>query len=63
MKKLSLLLAFVPSMALAHPGEHSGLVFGRSLVHLLTEPDHLAIIAVVVIAGVVLRRIWKGRAL
>jgi hypothetical protein len=31
--------------AMAHPGEHAFTVAG-SLVHLLTEPDHLAMIAV-----------------
>jgi hypothetical protein len=41
----------MPSLALAHQGDHSGL----GLTHLLTEPDHLLVIAacVAVVALVV----------
>ena len=44
MKKLCTAFALAPSAALAHPGDHPA----TGLVHLLTEPDHLAMIAVVV---------------
>lgn len=45
MKRLASLVTLLPSSALAHPGDHHD----ASLAHLLTEPDHLAMIAVVVV--------------
>jgi hydrogenase/urease accessory protein HupE len=51
MKRLSLALIALSSPAFAHPGDHSG----TGLFHLLTEPDHLAMVAVllvVVVGGV-----------
>ena len=54
MKRLAALLLTLPSAALAHPGDHTGL----GLRHLLTEPDHLAMLAaVVVVAAVILRKL------
>ena len=44
MKRLVTVLIVLPSAALAHPGDHHGV----SLAHLLTEPDHLAMITAVV---------------
>ena len=44
MKRILPTLILLPSVALAHPGDHHA----TGLLHLLTEPDHLAMIAVVV---------------
>lgn len=44
MKRLVPALILLPSAALAHPGDHHA----TGLLHLLTEPDHLAMIAAVV---------------
>lgn len=41
MKRLIAALAVVPSAALAHPGDHRF----ADLVHLVSEPDHLAMLA------------------
>lgn len=50
-------IAFTPISALAHPGEHrQGLL--ATLVHLLTEPDHLAMAAIALLIG-----IWGVRRL
>ena len=53
MKRLILLLSSTPSLALAHPGDHGG----QAVWHFLTEPDHLAILALagLVVAFVVYR--------
>jgi hypothetical protein len=46
-------LALVPSAALAHPGDHRA----DGLLHFLSEPDHLALIA---LGGAVLGyAVWK----
>ena len=44
MKRLVSALTLLPSAALAHPGEHRT----SNLWHLLTEPDHLAMIGLAV---------------
>ena len=45
-------LVSTSSVALAHPGEHALSVL-NSVVHLLTEPDHLAMIAFgIIVVGV-----------
>jgi hydrogenase/urease accessory protein HupE len=52
MKKMiisSLVLAGVATPALAHPGDHS-YDLAKSLFHLLTQPDHLAMLAVAIAA-------------
>jgi hypothetical protein len=38
-------LALVPVAALAHEGRHDGMGFVQAARHLLTQPDHLAILA------------------
>jgi hydrogenase/urease accessory protein HupE len=64
MKKISLSmlsLAAMSAAAHAHPGEHGLLSFVQGALHLVTEPDHLAMIAIgamAVAAGVW----WKLRA-
>ena len=44
MKRLTALLVALPTLALAHAGDHAGL----GLTHLLTKPDPLALIAALV---------------
>lgn len=44
MHRLVPVLTLLPSAALAHPGDHHA----TGLLHLLVEPDHLAMIAAVV---------------
>ena len=53
MKRLTAVLLVTASPALAHPGDHGT----SGLAHLLTEPDHLAILALagLVVAFVVYR--------
>ena len=56
MKRITALFAALPSSALAHAGDHSA----RGLTHLLTEPDHLALIAVLVgVAAWVVYKLWS----
>jgi len=50
MKRLIAFAALVPSAALAHPGDHSHAGVTANLRHLLTEPDHLAMLAAAVLA-------------
>ena len=45
-------LALGPGPALAHPGDHSTFTLATLLGHLL-EPDHLAFIALIIVAGIV----------
>ncbi|WP_170971814.1 hypothetical protein [Rhodobacter sp. SY28-1] len=54
MKHSLLLLLASASPALAHPGDHTT----TGPAHFLTEPDHLALIALalVVVVGVVIKR-------
>lgn len=52
--KKTLALILLPNAALAHAGDHSHL---NTLVHLLTEPDHLMLIALAVsVLGIVFYR-------
>jgi hydrogenase/urease accessory protein HupE len=44
MNRLAPALTLLPSAALAHPGDHNA----TGLLHLLSEPDHLAMLAAVV---------------
>lgn len=51
----------LPAAAFAHPGEHPGGF--ASLAHLLTEPDHLAMILGAVAVGVfIYRKVRHQRA-
>jgi hydrogenase/urease accessory protein HupE len=53
----TLALAAMSNAAMAHPGDH-GFSLAASLFHLLTEPDHLAmIVGAVVLAAAAWR--WK----
>ncbi len=53
---LTFLMALLSPAAFAHPGEHHGNLL-HNLFHLLTEPDHLALILLAIIAG------WGGARL
>ncbi|MCA0270970.1 MAG: hypothetical protein LCH69_02775 [Proteobacteria bacterium] len=58
MKPLIALLPLVlPGAAWAHPGDHSL----AGIAHLLTEPDHLALIAAAVVAAAMGLRNWRRR--
>ncbi len=45
MKRLAILFAILPGVALAHPGGHAQNGVLTNLAHLLTEPDHLLMLA------------------
>lgn len=47
----------LPGAAMAHPGDHHG----ASPVHLLTQPDHLATIAMIAALAVVAWLVLRGR--
>jgi hydrogenase/urease accessory protein HupE len=68
MKIISARLAFVmaalgamASGAMAHPGDHS-MGAAQLLVHLLTEPDHLAMMGVAALLGFALWRYSRSQA-
>lgn len=58
-----LLLSLLTSPAHAHPGAHHGGLWD-GIVHLLSEPDHLAGLVLAVLVGGILgyRRLRQGRA-
>lgn len=56
MKRLAPALAMLPSAALAHSGDHRS----SGLLHVLTEPDHLAML--VVAAAALVYAVWKFRS-
>jgi hydrogenase/urease accessory protein HupE len=59
MSRLTVLsLVVLSTPALAHTGEHHGNLF-TTLFHLLSEPDHLALAAIAVGAGVFGFRAWR----
>ena len=41
-----------PTLALAHPGDHSAMGFTQALHHLFSEPDHLAMMAALAVVAV-----------
>lgn len=56
--------AALPAIAaIAHPGHDATPAFGffEGLVHMLTEPDHLAMLAIAVVLGVAGGRAWRAR--
>ena len=56
MKRLTALLVALPTVALAHAGDHSGL----GLTHLISEPDHLVLIAAcVAVVALVFYKLWS----
>ena len=56
MKRITSVLALLPSVALAHPGDHGPAGVVANLRHVLTEADHLALLAVMVAVAAAL--IW-----
>lgn len=56
----TLILAGLSGSAMAHPGEHGFSILG-SFAHLLSEPDHLAMLAGTVAIAVIAWR-WSRRA-
>lgn len=61
---IKILMAFVlacSGYAWAHPGEHHDSLFA-TLVHLLTEPDHLAMAAAAIIVGALGAGVLRRRA-
>jgi hydrogenase/urease accessory protein HupE len=64
MKLIALLTALPLTLtasapALAHPGEHHGDV-GSTLLHLMSEPDHIALLVAAALAGG-LGALWMRR--
>lgn len=49
-------LAALPGAALAHPGPHGGGLL-EALLHLLGEPDHLAMLGGAIAVGLLLARL------
>ncbi len=62
MKRITAMLTLLPSAALAHPGDHSHSAFFANLRHILTEPDHLAMLAAAAVAVAVVLYLRKDRA-
>lgn len=50
MRRMTFALFAFATPALAHPGDHAG----SGLVHFLTQPDHLALLALAAVVAVVL---------
>jgi hydrogenase/urease accessory protein HupE len=64
MKKLSIAAGFIATSsgaAFAHPGEHA-FTIAASLYHLLTEPDHLAMMGGAVVIAAALFYKFKRRS-
>jgi hydrogenase/urease accessory protein HupE len=57
----ALLTMVLTSFAYAHPGEHHGGMLD-AIAHLLSEPDHLAMALIAVVAGVAGARFLRRRA-
>lgn len=56
----TLILASLGGSAMAHPGEHAFSIAG-SLAHLLSEPDHLAMLAGAIVVAFLAWR-WSKRS-
>jgi urease accessory protein len=50
-------------LALAHPGHDTApaLGFFEGLVHLLTQPDHVAMLGSAIVVALAARRAWRAR--
>jgi len=59
-KSFAMLMLFSP-FAYAHPGEHHGNIL-NAVVHLVSEPDHLAMALIAVVIGVAGARLYRRRA-
>jgi len=60
-KSFALLLLIFSPFSYAHPGEHHGSIL-NAVVHLLFEPDHLAMALIAGVVGVAGARIYRRRA-
>ncbi len=60
-KSFALLVVLFSPYAHAHPGEHHGTILD-GITHLLSEPDHLAMALVALVAGVAGVKIYRRRA-
>ncbi|WP_282602309.1 hypothetical protein [Paracoccus sp. PARArs4] len=58
MKTLIAAVTLLPTAALAHPGHHKD----ADPTHLLTQPDHLGTLALIVAAGVAAWVLLRGRS-
>lgn len=61
MRSVLLVLMLHATNAFAHPGDHHDNLLA-SLIHLLTEPDHLALAAMAVLIAFTARRFFVRRA-
>ncbi|MFE8072309.1 hypothetical protein QQM79_14730 [Marinobacteraceae bacterium S3BR75-40.1] len=63
LRTLITLILLAPAAVLAHPGDHSGGSAVDSVIHLLTEPDHLAMFfAGASVLAVILFRLRRPKA-
>ncbi|MDP3584141.1 MAG: hypothetical protein Q8R61_03375 [Thiobacillus sp.] len=60
-KTFAMLLFIFSPFAYAHPGEHHGNMLD-AVVHLLSEPDHLAMTLIALVIGIGGARIYRRRA-
>lgn len=60
-KTIALLPLLFSPLAHAHPGEHHGNLLD-AVAHLLTEPDHLVMAAIAVLAGIAGARFYRRRS-
>ena len=58
MTRLATALALLPAAAMAHPGDHAQ----ADAAHLLTQPDHLVTLALIVALGVAAWAFLRGRS-
>jgi hydrogenase/urease accessory protein HupE len=61
MRRLTALLVFLPTAALAHPGDHFHTGWFANLRHVLTVPDHLAMLGAVAVLVALVIYLRKGR--
>lgn len=55
-------LSLLPTAAFAHAGDHGHGGFWANLRHLISEPDHLGMLAVAAVAVAVVIYLRKGRS-
>jgi len=61
MHRAALILFFVAGPALAHPNHGAGGWLSAQLLHLLTEPDHLAMILAPPLIAAIAIGVWRRR--
>lgn len=60
-KSTAMFLVLFSPFAYAHPGAHHGSIL-NAVVHLLSEPDHLAMALIAGVVGVAGARFYRRRA-